>query len=224
MRAAVAPGAASLLDAPGRRFRAAAVRRVPMLRRFYDWLLLQAGKPNATWLLGGISFAESSFFPLPPDLLMIPMILANRRRAFWYATVATLTSVIGAYLGYAIGYYLFETIGQPILKVYGAMQTFEALRDKFLQYGVEIIVLKGMTPIPFKLITIASGLAKFDLGLFTLACLASRSIRFYLVAAILYFVGEPARHFIEKRLTLVTSVSVVLLVGGFVLFKFLKLG
>jgi membrane protein YqaA with SNARE-associated domain len=195
-----------------------------MLRRFYDWLLLQAGKKNATWVMAGISFAESSFFPLPPDLLMIPMILANRRRAFWYATVATVSSVVGAYLGYAIGYYLFASVGEDILRFYGAMDTFEALKDKFLQYGVEIIVLKGMTPIPFKLVTIASGLAQFNLGLFTVACLVSRSIRFFLVAAILYFVGEPARVFIEKRLMLVTTVSAVLLIGGVFLVKFVHFG
>ena len=195
-----------------------------MLRRFYDWLLLQAGKKNATWVMAGISFAESSFFPLPPDLLMIPMILANRRRAFWYAAVATVSSVVGAYLGYAIGYYLFASVGAEILRFYGAMDTFEALKDKFLQYGVEIIVLKGMTPIPFKLVTIASGLAQFNLGLFTIACLVSRSIRFFLVAAILYFVGEPARAFIEKRLMLVTTVSAVLLVGGVFLVKFVHFG
>jgi len=195
-----------------------------MLRRFYDWLLLQAGKKNATWVMAGISFAESSFFPLPPDVLMIPMCLANRRRAFWYATVATVSSVLGAYLGYAIGYYLFASVGEEILRFYGAMDTFEALREKFLQYGVEIIVLKGMTPIPFKLVTIASGLAQFNLGLFTMACLLSRSIRFFLVAAILYFVGEPARVFIEKRLMLVTTVSAVLLIGGVFLVKFVHFG
>ena len=195
-----------------------------MLRRFYDWLLLQAGKKNATWVMAGISFAESSFFPLPPDVLMIPMCLANRRRAFWYATVATVSSVLGAYLGYAIGYYLFASVGEEILRFYGAMDTFEALREKFLQYGVEIIVLKGMTPIPFKLVTIASGLAQFNLGLFTMACLVSRSIRFFLVAAILYFVGEPARVFIEKRLMLVTTVSAVLLIGGVFLVKFVHFG
>jgi membrane protein YqaA with SNARE-associated domain len=195
-----------------------------MLRRFYDWLLLQAGKKHATWVMAGISFAESSFFPLPPDLLMIPMILANRRRAFWYAAVATVSSVVGAYLGYAIGYYLFASVGEEILRFYGAMDTFEALKDKFLQYGVEIIVLKGMTPIPFKLVTIASGLAQFNLGLFTIACLVSRSIRFFLVAAILYFVGEPARAFIEKRLMLVTTVSAALLIGGVFLVKFVHFG
>ena len=176
------------------------------------------------WVMAAMSFAESSFFPLPPDLLMIPMCLANRRRAFWYATVATVSSVLGAYLGYAIGYYLFASVGEQILRFYGAMDTFAALKDKFQQYGVEIIVLKGMTPIPFKLVTIASGLAQFNLGLFTAACLVSRSIRFFLVAAILFFVGEPARHFIEKRLTLVTTVSAVLLVGGVFLVKYVHFG
>ena len=195
-----------------------------MLRRLYDWLLLQSGKKNATWVMAGISFAESSFFPLPPDLLLVPMCLARRRLAFWYATVATVSSVLGGFLGYAIGYYLFATVGAEILRFYGAMDTFEALKDKFLQYGVEIIILKGMTPIPFKLVTIASGLAGFNLLLFTGACVISRSIRFFLVAAILYFVGEPARAFIERRLTLVTTVSAALLVGGVFLVKFVHFG
>ena len=195
-----------------------------MLRRLYDWLLLQAGKKNATWVMAGIAFAESLFFPLPPDVLMIPMIIANRQRSFWYATVATVSSVVGAYLGYAIGFYLFATVGERILELYGAMQTFEMLREKFVQYGVEIIVLKGMTPIPFKLVTIASGLAHFDLGLFTLACLVSRSIRFYLLALILYFIGEQARVFIEKRLMLVTTVSAAMLVGGVVLVRYVHFG
>jgi membrane protein YqaA with SNARE-associated domain len=174
--------------------------------------------------MAGIAFAESSFFPLPPDVLMIPMIIADRRKAFWLATVATVSSVVGAYLGYAIGFYLFASVGERILELYGAMDTFEALREKFVQYGVEIIVLKGMTPIPFKLVTIASGLARFDLGLFTLACLVSRSIRFYLLAVILYFVGEQARTFIEKRLMLVTTISAAMLVGGVVLVKFVHFG
>ena len=195
-----------------------------MLRRLYDWLLLQAGKKNATWVMAGIAFAESSFFPLPPDVLMIPMIIANRQRSFWYATVATVSSVVGAYLGYAIGFYLFATVGERILELYGAMQTFEMLREKFVQYGVEIIVLKGMTPIPFKLVTIASGLARFDLGLFTLACMVSRSIRFYLLALILFFIGEQARVFIEKRLMLVTTVSAAMLVGGVVLVRYVHFG
>ena len=195
-----------------------------MLRRLYDWLLLQAGKKNATWVMAAIAFSESSFFPLPPDVLMIPMIIANRKRAFWYATVATASSVVGAYLGYAIGYYLFATVGERILELYGAMQTFDMLREKFIQYGVEIIVLKGMTPIPFKLVTIASGLARFDLGLFTLACLVSRSIRFYLLALILFFIGEQARVFIEKRLMLVTTVSAVMFVGGVVLVRYVHFG
>ncbi|GGF38240.1 cytochrome b561 [Aliidongia dinghuensis] len=191
-----------------------------MLRRLYDWLLLQAGKPNATWVMAAISFAESSFFPLPPDVLMIPMMIAERRKAFWLAAVATAASVLGAYVGYAIGFYLFASVGERILAFYGAMDTFEALRQKFLQYGVEIIVLKGMTPIPFKLVTIASGLARFDLGLFTVACVVSRSIRFFLLALILFFVGEQARTFIEKRLMLVTTVSAAMLVCGFVLVKY----
>jgi membrane protein YqaA with SNARE-associated domain len=192
-----------------------------MLRSLYDWLLRQAGRRDAVWVLAGISFAESSFFPMPPDFLMIPMILADRRRAWWLATVATATSVAGGYLGYAIGHFLFEAVAQPILAFYGYGARFEQVRQTFNQYGVEIILIKGLTPIPYKLITIAAGVAGFSLWQFTLASLAARSLRFYLVAAILYFLGESARHFIETRLTLVTTVSAVLLVGGVLLVKLL---
>ncbi len=111
----------------------------PVLRRLYDWILTQSAKPNAVWVMAAISFSESSFFPLPPDLMMIPMMLANRKRAWWLAFVATVSSVVGGFLGYAIGYYLFDTVGERILEAYGAMGRFEALRDAFNQYGVEII-------------------------------------------------------------------------------------
>jgi membrane protein YqaA with SNARE-associated domain len=173
------------------------------------------------WMMAAISFAESSFFPLPPDILMIPMILARPRRAWWIATVCTVASVIGGFVGYAIGYFLFDAVGRPVLEFYHAMGRYEALKTAFAQWGSWIIILKGLTPIPFKLVTIASGVARFDLLAFTLACLVSRSLRFFLLAALLWRFGDPVREFIERRLMLVTSAIAAALVGGFLVLRYL---
>lgn len=191
------------------------------MRKIYDWMMRMAGSERAPEALGVVSFVESSFFPIPPDVMLIPMILANRQKAWWYATLATITSVLGGMLGYAIGYYLYDSVGLPILKFYGK----EGALDGFIQfvhdYGVPAVIVKGMTPIPYKVVTIAAGVAKMDLLHFTLASIVARAMRFYLVAGLLYYFGEPIRAFIEKRLTLVTTVFVVVLVGGFVAVKYL---
>jgi len=168
-----------------------------------------------------ISFAESSFLPLPPDFLLVPMILAQPRRAWVIAAVCTITSVVGGYVGYAIGYFLFDAIGGPILEFYHAMDKYEAFKSAFAEWGAWIIVIKGLTPIPFKLVTIASGATQFDLVAFTLASLVSRSLRFFLLAALLWRFGEPIRDFIERRLMLVTSMIAAALVGGFVMLRYL---
>jgi membrane protein YqaA with SNARE-associated domain len=192
-----------------------------MLKRLYDWLIRLASGPHAMLALATVSFVESSFFPLPPDLLLIPMALAKPRRAWWMATVCTLASVAGGFLGYAIGYYLFDAIGRPVLEFYGAMGRYEALKQAFDDYGAWIIIIKGMTPIPYKLVTIASGVAHFDLWAFIGASIISRSLRFFLVAVLLWWFGDAARRFIEKRLTLATSLFAVGLVGGFVVLRYL---
>ena len=192
-----------------------------MLKRLYDWLIRLASGPHAMLALAAVSFAESSFFPLPPDILLIPMALAQPRRAWWIATVCTLASVAGGFLGYAIGYYLFDAIGRPVLEFYGAMGRYEALKQAFDDYGAWIIIIKGMTPIPYKLVTIASGVAHFDLATFAIASLISRSLRFYLLAALLWAFGDTIRDFIERRLMLVTSTFIVVLVGGFVILRYL---
>ena len=168
-----------------------------------------------------ISFAESSFLPLPPDFLLVPMILAQPRRAWLIAAVCTITSVTGGYVGYAIGYFLFDAIGRPVLEFYHMMDKYDAFRAAFTEWGAWIIVIKGLTPIPFKLVTIASGAAQFDLVTFTVASLVSRSLRFFLLAALLWRFGEPIRDFIERRLMLVTSVIAAALVGGFVVLRYL---
>jgi membrane protein YqaA with SNARE-associated domain len=168
-----------------------------------------------------VSFLESSVFPIPPDVMLVPMVLANRRRAFQIALVCTVTSVLGGMLGYAIGYYLFETLGAWVVRVYG----LEAARDSFVagfeSYGTWIILIKGLTPIPYKLVTIASGAAHFDLFTFVWASIVTRGARFFLIAALLWKFGEPVRAFIEKHLTALTWIFLVALIGGFVAFRYL---
>lgn len=191
-----------------------------MFRRIYDWMMRLAGHRRALPALAAISFAESSFFPIPPDVMLIPMVIAQRSRAFLIAGVCTIASVVGGLFGYAIGYFLFETIGAWVISVYnleGAMQTF---RNEFAEYGTWIILIKGLTPIPYKLVTIASGAAHFDLFTFVWASIVTRGLRFFLVAALLWKFGEPIRAFIEKRLELVTWAFLALLIGGFVLVKY----
>jgi len=192
-----------------------------MLNRLYSGTLALAASPYATSALALVAFAESSFFPLPPDLLLIPMILARPRRAFLLAGLCTVMSVLGGFLGYAIGYFLFDAIGRPILEFYHAMARYDALKAAFAQWGVWIIIIKGLTPIPYKLVTIASGVAQFPLVPFALASLVSRSLRFFLLAALLWRFGEPVREFIERRLMLVTSLFAAALVGGFVALRYL---
>ncbi len=192
-----------------------------MMRRMYDWMMGLAGSPRAPWALGVVSFIESSFFPIPPDVMLIPMVLRDRSKAWWYATIATVTSVAGGILGYAIGYFFFEAIGKPILNFYGREHALDSFIQFVHEYGVEAVIIKGMTPIPFKVVTIAAGVAKMDLLAFIGASIIARAMRFYLVAGLLYFFGQPIREFIERRLTLVTTVFVVVLVSGFVAVKYL---
>jgi membrane protein YqaA with SNARE-associated domain len=192
-----------------------------MLKRLYDWMMRLAAGPNALVALAVVSFIESSVFPIPPDVLMIPMILTARHRAWRIAAVATVASVLGGFLGYAIGYFAFETIGHRVLEFYGAMDKYEAVKATFDQWGAWFIIIKGMTPIPYKLVTIFSGAVHFDLLQFAVSSLISRSLRFFLVAALLWWMGEPIRAFIEERLTLVTTGFVVVLVGGFFMLRYL---
>ncbi len=191
------------------------------MRRLYDWVIRLAGHPRAIPAMGVVSFAESSFFPIPPDVMLVPMILANRQKAFTIALVCTVCSVLGGLLGYAIGFYFFETIGAWVVKTYGLQAGMERFRDEFARYGTWVILIKGLTPIPYKLVTIASGAAHFDLFTFVWASIVTRGARFFLVAALLWKFGEPIRAFIEKRLTLVMWLFLIALVGGFVAVKFL---
>lgn len=186
-----------------------------MMRSTYDWMMRLAGSPRAPHALFLVSFAESSFFPIPPDVMLIPMVLAQRSKAWAYAILATVSSVLGGIAGYAIGYLFMDTVGQTILEFYGKAKGFEQFRELFNEWGVWILIIKGMTPIPYKLLTITAGVTHMPLVPFMAASVIARAMRFFLVAALLYWLGPPIREFIERRLTLVTTVGVVLLVGGF---------
>ena len=190
------------------------------MRRLYDWVIRLAGHPRAIPAMGVVSFAESSFFPIPPDVMLVPMILANRQKAFTIAFVCTVCSVLGGLLGYAIGYYFFETIGAWVVKTYGLQAGLEKFRDEFTRYGTWVILIKGLTPIPYKLVTIASGAAHFDLFTFVWASIVTRGVRFFLVAALLWKYGEPIRSFIEERFSLVTWAFLIALVGGFLVVRY----
>src|SRR3954451_10004022 len=191
------------------------------MRRLYDWVMGLARHRHAIPAMGVVSFAESSFFPIPPDVMLVPMILANRQKAFKIAVVCTITSVLGGLLGYAIGYYFFETIGAWVVKTYGLQAGLEKFREEFAHWGTWVILIKGLTPIPYKLVTIASGAAHFDLFTFMWASIVTRGVRFFAVAALLWRFGEPIRSFIEKRLTLLTWLFLIALVGGFIAFRYL---
>ena len=192
-----------------------------MFRRLYDWVLRMAHHRRALPALAAVSFAESSFFPIPPDAMLIPMVIARRDQAWKIATICTVASVLGGILGYAIGYFVYETLGQWLINLYGLATQFEAYRAAYNEWGLWIILIKGLTPIPYKLVTIASGAAAFDFWVFLAASIVTRGARFFLVVALLYWFGEPIREFIERRLTLVTTTFVVLLVGGFVVVRYL---
>jgi membrane protein YqaA with SNARE-associated domain len=195
--------------------------KIPGLHRLYNWTMRHAHGPNARQALFWVSFAESSFFPLPPDVMLVPMVLADRRKAFYLAALCTLASVLGGLLGYAIGYFLYETVGLWIMSLYGGLEKVDEFRTMYAEYGAWIILIKGLTPIPYKIVTIASGLAGYSLFWFIVLSTITRAARFFLVAALLYRFGEPIREFIEKRLELVTSALLVVIVLGFVGAKYL---
>lgn len=193
----------------------------PMLNRLYKRVMALALSPNGPWWLALIAFAEASFFPIPPDVLLVAMALAKPRWAWRYATVCTIASVAGGALGYLIGYAVFDQLARPILNVYGYSSSYAAFQAKFQDYGLWIILIKGLTPIPYKIVTIAAGAANFDFPLFMVASLLTRGARFFLVATLLHFYGDSVRVFIERRLSLVTSAVAVGVVGGFLALKFL---
>lgn len=178
-------------------------------------------RPYAIWMLAAISFIESSVFPIPPDVLLIPMVLAARTRWLKIAFVCTVASVLGGMLGYAIGFFLYEGVGRPVLEFYGYAKKFAEFQGSYNEWGAWIVFIAGVTPFPYKVITIASGVTQLDIVTFSVASVLARGLRFFVVAALLWWIGPPIRAFIEKRLGLVFTVFVVLLIGGFVALKFL---
>jgi membrane protein YqaA with SNARE-associated domain len=191
-----------------------------MLRNFYNTVIDLSERPAAPVWLFAIAFAEASFFPIPPDALLIPMALAQPRKAFWFAFICTCGSVLGGALGYAIGFFLLDKLAQPIIHVYHYEAAFAGFQAKFAQYGVWVILIKGLTPIPYKIVTIAAGAAAFSFPLFMGASVVTRGGRFFLLATLLRIFGESVREFIEKRLGLVTSLVAAGIVGGFLILKF----
>ncbi|BAE49430.1 Predicted membrane protein [Paramagnetospirillum magneticum AMB-1] len=192
-----------------------------MLKGLYDWMMAKAAHRHAIWWLAAISFIESSFFPIPPDVMLIPMVIAAPTRWLRIAMVCTASSVAGGYLGYAIGHFAMDSIGMAILGAFHLQEKFLALKPIIDEWGVWFIIVKGATPIPYKLVTITAGAFDFDLMKFTFASVVARGMRFVLVAALLWKFGPPVREFVERRLKLVTTVFVIVLVGGFFMVKLL---
>jgi membrane protein YqaA with SNARE-associated domain len=191
-----------------------------MLRGLYDRVVELSKGRYALPALAVVSFAESSFFPIPPDVVLVPMALANPHKARLYALVCTIASVLGGLLGYAIGALLYDTLGQWLISAYGYGENFEAFREAYAKWGAWIILIKGLTPIPFKIVTIASGFAGYNLLYFVVLCFITRGARFFLEAELLRIFGEPIRDFIERRLTLVTTGFLAAIVGGFLIAKY----
>ena len=187
-----------------------------MLRRIYDWCIDAAHKPYALWILGAVAFAESSFFPVPPDVMLLPMSVARPRRAWLFATVCTVASVAGGVLGYAIGALLYDSVGQWLINLYGLGSKVETFRESYAQWGAWIIIGKGLTPIPYKLVTITSGFAGYNIWLFVVCSIIARGGRFFVVAILLNRYGEWIRARIEKRLGLWVALGVGALLLGFI--------
>lgn len=186
-----------------------------MFRPMYDWVLRMAHHRHALRSMAAVSFAESSFFPIPPDVMLVPMVLARREQAYLIAAVCTIASVAGGILGYAIGYFLYDSVGRWLIDLYHMQARIETLRHGYAEYGAAIILLKGLTPIPFKLVTIASGFFAFNFPLFVILSLVTRGARFFIIAALLKRYGAPVQAFIEERLNLFAWGFLILLIGGF---------
>ena len=189
------------------------------VRKIYDSVFHLSKENGAIYWLFAIAFIESSFFPIPPDVMLIPMILAAPKKAWSIAGVATVGSVIGAYLGYAIGFYFFQLIAEPLLNFYGYLEKFNSFKDLYNQYGAWIVFGAGVTPFPYKIITIASGVVHMNLIVFTIASIIARGMRFFLVAWLLKKYGETMREFIEKNLGWLSILFLLLLIGGFAVIK-----
>ena len=191
-----------------------------VIKKLYDWVLHWAETPYAVPALFLLAFAESSFFPVPPDVLLIALAISIPKKAFKFALICMLGSVTGGVLGYGIGLYGYETIGKPIVDFYHGQEVMELIKTKYDQHGFLGILIAAITPIPYKVFTIASGVFKFDFWLFTLASIIGRSTRFFIVAALIWKFGSPIRNFIEKYFNLLSILFIILLIGGFLLIRY----
>ena len=191
------------------------------LRALYTWTLRQAASPYALWILALVAFVESSVFPIPPDILLIPMVIAMRQRAWLIAGICTVASATGGMAGYGIGYFLYESVGQGVLDFYGKLEKFESFQALYNEWGAWIVMMGGLTPFPYKVITIASGVTGLNIVTFTIFSIIARGMRFFLVAWLLWKFGAPIKTFIEKYLGLLTIAFFVLLLGGFFVLRFL---
>ena len=192
-----------------------------ILRQLYDWTLRKANHPKATWFLSFISFTESSFFPIPPDIILIPMVIANRIKALWYAFICTFSSVLGAIAGYFIGAIFYSTLGVIIIKYYALESQFTDFELLYNKYGFWVVLGASFTPFPFKFITIASGLFHLNLYLFVFVAIIGRGLRFYLIAILLKIFGNFIKNFIDKFFNLLVILFFILLFGSFIFLKYL---
>lgn len=190
-------------------------KKESILQRTYNWVMSFATHPYAIWILAAVSFAESSFFPIPPDPLYIAMLLARRNKTWQLATICTISSVVGGWLGYAIGYGLYESLGQFIVNTYGLQASFDRFQDSFNEWGFWIVAVKALTPIPYKVVTIACGFTGLDITTFTVASLIARGFRFFSVGLLFWYFGPPIKQYIDKNLALVTFGFLAVLLSGF---------
>ncbi len=192
-----------------------------ILRKTYDWTIEKSKHPKAVWFLSLISFSESSFFPIPPDIILIPMIIAKRVNAFFYAFICTISSVVGGVTGYCIGFFFYNSLGLLIINYYGLQNQFINFENYYQVYGIWIVLGAGFTPFPFKFITIASGFFGFNIFLFILISLIARGLRFYLIAFLLKVFGQSIEDFIDKYFNLLAILFFILLISSIIMIKFL---
>lgn len=190
-----------------------------MLRPLYDWTMDKAAHRHAVWWLCAFAFAEATFFPIPADVLLIPMIMAVRQNALRLSIVCALASATGGEFGYAIGYYFYEAVGKPIIEFYGYTAQFAELQDEYRKYGEWIVAIGAISPIPYKVVTITSGVAQMDFVAYTATSYGTRMIRFLAVGGLLWYFGPPIKRFIEERMGLAALLFLALFIGGFAVIK-----